>query len=473
MPLANDAQALADNPSEFFKDSFTAMCSLPLEEMRALQLSALRHRFASLKDKIPMLSKLANQQGIAQLDTIEDVIPLLFEHSMYKSYPRMFLENYDFTKINTWLNKLTAHDLSSIDVSDCQSIDAWLGRMEVETQLRITHSSGTTGTMSFLPHDAEEYDTLGRTMAMCWLQNFGEEKADGKPYQVIFPFYRSGYSSQIRGNAQYIKWLAKGEENFHTPFDGAMSSDVLYLAARIRFAQAKGTLGRLEISDDLLARKEEFEQQQAAAPAILEAFYERLLGHLKGQRIFTIGTWNLLLDLAQKGLANGQEGLFAPDSVVLSGGGGKGMTPPDNWQEDIARFIGVPRIGMNYAMSEAMGFHKMCSEGRYHLVPWMIPFILDPETSQPMPRSGVVTGRAAFFDLIARNHWGGVITGDEITIDWDSRCACGQEGHHVADSIQRFSDKSGDDDKITCAAQPQAHAEAMAFLASYKSAAVP
>jgi len=82
------------------------------------------------------------------------VIPLLFEHSMYKSYPGMFLANYDFRKINTWLNKPTAHDLSRIDVSDCASIDASLGRMEAETQLRITHSSGTTGTMSFLPHDA-------------------------------------------------------------------------------------------------------------------------------------------------------------------------------------------------------------------------------------------------------------------------------------------------------------------------------
>ena len=32
--------------------------------------------------------------------------------------------------------------------------------------------------------------------------------------------------------------------------------------------------------------------------------------------------------------------------------------------------------------------------------------------------------------------------------------------------IQRFTDKTGDDDKITCAATPGAHQEAMTFLAN-------
>ena len=468
MTIEAEAMEMVSNPGEYFHDSLTEMGSLPREAMQAKQLSALRERFASLNGKIPMLEKLASKQGIERIESVEDVVPLLFEHSMYKSYPRTFLENYQFTRINAWLGKLTAHDISRVEVSDCKSIDEWLGRMEAETELRITHSSGTTGTMSFLPHSADEYDTLGRTMAMCFLQNFGEEKTGDKAYQVIFPFYRSGYSSQIRGNDQYVKWLAKGEENFHTPFNTWMSSDVLYLAARVRFAQSKGTLDRLEISGDLLARRDEFEKQQAEAPQVLEAFYERILKELKGERIFTIGTWNLLLDLAKKGLAKGQQGLFAPDSVVISGGGGKGMTPPDNWKEEIARFIGVPRVNMSYGMSEAMGFHKMCSHGRYHLVPWIIPFVLDPETSKPLPREGVVTGRAAFFDLMARHRWGGVITGDEITIDWDGKCACGQEGFHLGPVIQRFSEKTGDDDKITCAAQPQAHAQAMDFLSAYQ-----
>ena len=460
----------ADNPAEFFEDSHTAMGSIPRRTMEKLQLSALQWRFASLQPEVPVLQKLAEKQGITSLATVDDVVPLLFEHSIYKSYPRKFLEKFQFTNINQWLGKLTSHPISEIDVSQCTSIDDWLGVMESQTPLRITHSSGTTGTMSFLPHSEDEYDALGRSMRMCFLQNFGDKRpASFEPYQVIFPFYRYGFSSQIRGNTQYIKWLAQGEDNFHTPFNEHMSSDVLYLAARVRHATLTGTLDRLEISESLLSRQSEFEAAQAAAPEILNRFFERLFNELRGETIFTIGTWNLLLDLAKTGLEKGQEAIFSGDSVVLSGGGAKGMTPPADWKADVCRFIGARHIGMNYAMSEVMGFNKMCSAGRYHIVPWLIPFVLDANTSHPLPRKGVVTGRAAFFDLMARHRWGGLITGDEVTIDWDTKCECGQETYHLAPTIKRFSEKTGDDDKITCAAQPQAHAEAMDFLANYSA----
>ena len=67
---------------------------------------------------------------------------------------------------------------------------------------------------------------------------------------------------------------------------------------------------------------------------------------------------------------------------------------------------------------------------------------------------------------MARHAWGGVITGDEITIDWDNECACGQSTLHLGPSIQRYSDKTDDGDKITCTATPDAHQEAMSFLAN-------
>ena len=471
MSVASEAMEMATDPGEYFSDSITRMGSLPRAKMEDMQLAALQQRFSELRDRIPMLKRLADNQNITEITKVEDVVPLVFEHSMYKSYPKSFLENYDFVKINGWLNKLTAHDISGIDVSDCQSIDSWLDRMEKKSPLRITHSSGTTGTMSFLPHDVNEYDRLGRTIAMVALQRYGEDNAGDKDkaFQVIFPFYRSGYSSMLRGNDQYAKWIAKSEENFHTAFPYKMSSDILYLAARVRFAQLRGTLDRLEISDELLARQREFEQREAEMPQILSEFFQKMFSELKGERIFTVGTWNLLLNLAQQGFERGEENLFASDSVVLTGGGAKGLIPPDNWKEEIARFIGIPSVSMNYAMSEVMGFHKMCSHGRYHIVPWVIPFILDPDTSEILPRKGVVTGRAAFFDLLARNHWGGFISGDEVTIDWDSKCECGQEGYHLGPAIQRYSEKSGDDDKITCAATPAAHQDAMDFLSTYVS----
>ena len=118
-------------------------------------------------------------------------------------------------------------------------------------------------------------------------------------------------------------------------------------------------------------------------------------------------------------------------------------------------------------MSEVMAMHQMCEHGHYHIAPWVIPFVLDPDTSAILPRKGVTTGRAAFFDLGADSHWGGFISGDEISVHWDEPCPCGRSTIYASGEIQRYSDKRGGDDKITCAATESAHKEAMDFLSKF------
>jgi hypothetical protein len=70
----------------------------------------------------------------------------------------------------------------------------------------------------------------------------------------------------------------------------------------------------------------------------------------------------------------------------------------------------------------------------------------------------------AFFDLMPFAHWGGLMTGDEVEIDFDEPCGCGQTTYHLSSKIARLSEKRGGDDKISCAATPEAYAEAMQFL---------
>ena len=465
MNLDASALHLANDPADFFRYSTDELGSIPRDEMEALQLAAVQQRFNELRDKIPVLKKLADKQGIEEIKELDDVIPLLFEHTIFKSYPKSFLEHYDFSKINTWLNKLSAHDLSSVEVSDCKSLDEWMDRMDEETPLRICHSSGTTGTMSFLPHSLDEWDALGRVLELTLIQTFGEVQSD-EPIHVIYPYFRSGCAPMLRVNDWTVKYIARGEENFYAAYPSRMSSDMMYLAARVRHAQSKGTLDRLEVGGTLLARQEEFERIEADMPVRMQQFLDENFEKLKGRRIFTSGNWKLMYEMASKGLARGDEGIFSPDSIVLTGGGAKGLTPPDNWKEDVARYMGVDKVRMAYGMSEVFGHNRMCSEGRYHIVPWVIPFVLDPETSELLPRKGKVTGRAALFGLIARHAWGGFISGDEVTIDWDSQCPCGQTTYHLDPQIQRFSEKTGDDDKITCAATFDAHQDAMSFLSN-------
>jgi hypothetical protein len=207
-------------------------------------------------------------------------------------------------------------------------------------------------------------------------------------------------------------------------------------------------------------------------PILMAEFLDSKIDELRGQQVYIGATWNLLYNLADAGLNKGLRGVFASNSVITTGGGAKGVTPPADWKEKIAEFMGVQRIRMAYGMTETHAQHSMCDYGRYHIAPWIILYMLDPDTSAPLPRRGVVTGRGAFFDLSAETHWGGFISGDELTVDWDTPCPCGRTTSHLADQIQRFSEKRGGDDKISCAATDNAHKEAMDFLNEYSGAAM-
>lgn len=461
------------DPTAYFDNSHTKIQSVPRDELKSLQLAGLQHRFNSLKDRLPMLEKLAKKQNITELNALEDVVPLLFEHTMYKSYPPALLEQNRFSDINRWLNKLTTYDLSDFDVSDCECIDDWLIKMDEESPLDIIHSSGTSGTMSFLPRSKDELSKSMRMAKYYTFQNFGEERPEdpddlGDVY-CIFPYFRHGGSIHIKNTNYVVEQYLGSEDNLMCAYPMRMSSDVLYLAARMRAAQAKGELDRLEVNPNLMARMEEFQKINDEMPQHLEKFLDEALEKMQGKRMYIAATWNILHGVADKALEQGKSKLFAPNSVVLSGGGAKGMTPPDNWEDDVCEFFGIDRINFGYGMSEMLGLNTQCEKGHYHLQPWFIPFLLDPETSEVLPREGVSTGRFAFFDLAVDTHWGGFITGDQVTINWDEPCSCGRTTIYIEGEIQRFSEISGEEDKISCAATEGAHKEAMNFLTNIAS----
>ena len=78
------------------------------------------------------------------------------------------------------------------------------------------------------------------------------------------------------------------------------------------------------------------------------------------------------------------------------------------------------------------------------------PLPLNKEADALLPMDqGEIECRGGFFDLSMDGRWGGVITGDRITIDYGP-CACGKTGPSIADTIARYADLEGDD-KIGCA----------------------
>jgi hypothetical protein len=220
----------------------------------------------------------------------------------------------------------------------------------------------------------------------------------------------------------------------------------------------------VDVPPSLLARREEWERAQKDMPAQQLEFVTRMIKRLQGQRVFVMSTSNLLYTAAKRGLEEGLSGVFAPDSVFMGGGGAKGVPLPDDLEEVICKFFNTKRMISSYGMTEMNSFSVLCDHDRYHILPWVTVYLLDLETGQPLPRTGKQSGRAAFFDMTQDSTWGGLITGDLVTIDWDHRCECGRSSVALEKKINRVSEIQGGDDKISCAATPQAQAEAMDFL---------
>ena len=458
-----------ENPSAYFSHSLTRMMGNSQADIDSLQLTGLKRRFTQFRGRLAMLDKLADRQGIHSLEHVEDVLPLLFGHEIYKSYPASLLEKRRFTALTAWLNKLTTHDLSKTDVSACQSIDDWLLTMSRETPMAVVHTSGTGGTMSFLPWTKSEWRRCIEQFTVLSFQKFGQSAPIPRyPMNIecIYPYFRSGGLSHTVLNDAVVDVIAGSEERFHAAYPGRLSADLLVLAARRRHAAAKGLLDQLDISPELAARRDEFEVQQRDMPRHIAGFFDTLRMRLAGQRIFMLAANHMLYSLAASGLKQGMKQLFAPDSVIISGGGGKGMVLPEGWQDTIKTFFGTENLVLSYGMSEMAGQFPMCDQNHYHCPPWIIPFVLDADTAKPLPRHGTVTGRFAFYDLLPDTRWGGFVSGDEVSLSWDPSCACGRSGPYLDAKIQRLSDKRSDDgeEKLSCAAAPEAYSEALDFL---------
>jgi hypothetical protein len=466
--IERQAEGWMNDPYEYFGFRNTQIHSLPREEVDATQLAAMNLRLDERRHQIQMLEKLADAQGISKIKTLDAMAPLLMPHDVYKSYPISLLAKQKFDRLTTWLSRLTRYDPSEVDVAGCDSIDSWLTKLRAETPLDVATSSGSSGTCSFFPKSKRDYRLSMMGLRVQLAQKFGEEPKPGDiedKIHAIIPLYRDGHASMGAFGKYAGEIFAKGDPKFwHAAFDFKLSSDLMWPAARLRAAAAKGDASKVDVPPSLLARREEWERAQKDMPAQQLEFVTRMINQLQGQRVFVMSTSNLLYTAAKRGLEQGLSGVFAPDSVFMGGGGAKGVPLPDDLEEVICRFFNTKRMISSYGMTEMNSFSVLCDHDRYHILPWVTVFLLDLETGQPLPRKGKQTGRAAFFDMTQDSTWGGLITGDLVSVDWDHACECGRTSVALEKKINRVTEIQGGDDKISCAATPQAQAEAMDFL---------
>jgi hypothetical protein len=464
-------EALLEDPRSYIDARYDAGFRLDRAQLDAIHLKGAQRSFEALRDRIPVLRKLAGEQGVSRVASLDDVVPLLFPHTVYKSYPFSIIERGQFERLTRWLGALTTCDLSRVDHTGIDGIDDWLKRLDGSTDLRVLHTFGTSGKLSFVPRTASQWIDANRLTTHCVRDWHGPDSGPDlhkARMPMVQPGYRHGAGATYRGVAQMVERWAGGDDNalFLYPNE-YFSADVASLAGRLRAAEARGVQGQLELAPSLLARREEFSAREQLRPQRMKQFLETAIQRFGGKDICLFAVWPILFEWADEALAADVRDAFGRNSVLMSGGGSKGRALPDNYRERIFEFLGFERVFEFYSMSELMVSCPRCEHGNYHVPPVLVPFVLDPETGSALPRTGRQTGRFAYLDLLADTYWGGLISGDEVTLGgWDEPCKCGRHGPYIESTVRRYSEQQGGTDKINCAGAPAAHDRAIEFMLS-------
>lgn len=452
----------AECPESWLDAGFENLYTISWRDYEEVQLEALKRRFNQLGESVAALQKLARREGISTIDSIEEALPLLFDHRIYKSYPLKIIETRDFPRLNGWLDKLTTHDLSRVDLEGLRTLDDWMTRLD-EAGMLVGHSSGTTGKLSFVPRSKVEFPAWQRSYYEASRATTGVDPFTD-PVETFFPGYRGGHQMMLKMLSLFNIPAAGGPGHYHTLYNTHISSDLMSLAGRMQAAEDRGELDKLGLDPALLEARSAMIAQSKRREQDIEVWFFKLFEEFRGKRVKLGGTFADLIRTARSGIDKGFQPEFGPGSFIMTGGGMKGFKDaPDDWEGFVKDYFGIDTIGMFYGMSEVMGMSPRCSAGHFHIMPHTIPLLFDADMTL-LPREGTQTGRYAFFDLMAQTYWGGFISGDKLTLHWEEDCPCGWKGPRVGPDIRRFSEMEGGDDKITCAGTAQAYNDFMDYI---------
>jgi hypothetical protein len=428
---------LIDMPDSAYDQSAAAL--------RELRLQAAQELFEQRRSQIPLLGKLAEDAGIARIRSLADLVPLLFAHTVYKSYPQSFVDQGRWDRMLEWLGTLSVADLSNVDVAGVADVDDWLERLW-DAGHAVIATSGSSGKCSFLNQTmadrANKTRHLRQTVGWPFVQA-GERR----------PFFWLG---PLKGRNSAIESALSNAENWGRP-DAIYSlteqplriADVSRMAAlRTRMANGSATPGEISAMNAGAA------EQGARMRAEVNRVADTILAH-RHEPVFLSGLWSQHMLIIQRARELGVgDGEFHPQTLLGAGGGIKGVALPDDYKEQVSRFYGgVVRFGA-YGMTEMAQILPRCEADRYHAAPGLIMLPLNENGDRLLTgedgHGGVVEARFAFLDLLYEGRWGGLITGDKVTVDFAERCPCGRHGPTLLDNITRYA-QTGQDDHIGCA----------------------
>ncbi len=428
-------------------------------EVRALQVEALDERIQERKTCIKLLAHRANEAGTSKITSVEDIVPLLFPHTAYKSYPESFLIEERWDRLTKWLGTVSPYPIEGVDLEGIADIDEWIERLAAKGYF-ISCSSGTTSKSAMLiasqqDMDWSKLDTVGVFSWGSGLQPAQDRMMVGCAPVATVPKNLTIGAAQTAAfsNPEWPRW------NYPVPpiTVGSLTKMVV-----MRKKMSDGTAR----PDEIAAFESTSAERQKVLDDAIGLTADAIIAN-RDKKLMVSGLWSGLYAVAKAVRDKGYSAKdFNPDNCIYVGGGLKRALLPNDYQEFVHGTFNIPdgRHFQNYSMQELnSGMPKCRDGGRYHVPPWIVPMILNKEGDALLPfdiNGGEVEGRAAFFDLSLDGRWGGVITGDKISLDY-SPCACGNKGPSIRDNITRFADLEGDD-KIGCAGTIDAYVRGVA-----------
>ncbi|MGE3689920.1 MAG: hypothetical protein AB7F98_00920 [Novosphingobium sp.] len=425
---------LVENPGRF---------DVPHSELRPAQIAAAQERFATLRPKIKLLDHRAGEAGLERIGALADLVPLLFAHSSYKSYPDTWLLQGNWKRLGRWLGAMSAVDIDPVSLEGASDLDDWLSLLEVQ-QIYVSCSSGTTGKCSMIAASAADRAFVRRNTALALAWSTGT--LPDRSFRMVgtVPVPDSPRNRDVQ--AAYSEEFGDGED-FRFPSPPITIGQVSQMVAMRRaIAEGSATPAELDRFESLAAQREIAMAQ--GSERTVDA-----LAELRGRKLFIGAQYAMTYRIAEAVRARGLSGTdFHPDNVMAVGGGLKGATLPEGYQAFIGETFNVrpERVYRYYGMQEINTTMPICRAGRYHVPPWLILLLLDRTGDSMIPAGeGEHEGRAGFLDLSIEGRWGGVISGDRISVRY-GKCDCGHQGPTIGDDVTRYADL-GDGDKITCA----------------------
>ncbi len=421
-------------------------------EVREKQVEALDERFQSRKGQIKLLAHRAKQAGLEAINSLEDVAGLLFPHTAYKSYPESFLSEGKWDKLCKWLDTVSTYRVPVLDTARIDGVDDWIEQL-AEQGFYVSCTSGTTGKPAMLVASKQDMEWAAEevTLGLKWSTEINP--AQDRRVFGLAPV-ASSHRNRFVGGGLIAPIHDPSTEPFSYPVPPiTVGSLTQMVVLRKKIADGVATPSELQEYEDLSRSRQQAVEGavDVSADAIIEA---------RGQKLHISGMWATLYQVAAAVREKGYSAKdFNPDNSFYVAGGLKGAQLPDNYREFVYETFNIaPEHNYQmYSMQEIHSGMPRCLEGnRYHLPPWLVPLILDKSGDNLLPIvDDEYEGRAAFFDLSIDGRWGGIISGDKVSIDFRP-CACGSRSPSIRSDIVRYSDLEGDD-KIGCAGTVDAY----------------